>query len=160
MTENCGVTRLAIDAAAVVGHAVAQDPRPTSALVPAEIRTGDLVQRLDVRRAGIVTRVEVSTDRVWIRHVSPKDRGYVIEERLFRAEWLELITEFQPWTDARLLGEEIPFVDYAGHPRVGRVVEVDDIFLRLSYKISNGDNRDLWVDRYVPQQPRAGRRSV
>lgn len=127
---------------------------PHSDLTAADLTPGELVRASFGRRAGVVTRVDVDDDKVWIRQVSTKDRGYVLEERLCRAEWLDKLTSAEPWTHARAYGETVPFVDYAGWPRVGQVIDVDGIFVRLQFRIGTGASRELWVDRYIPQDPR------
>lgn len=130
------------------------DDLPQSALTAADLIPGDVVRRTLARRGGIVTRTDVEAEKVWIRQVSNKDRGYVLEERLCRPEWHIKIIDPEPWTTASALGEIVLFVDYAGHLRISRVVDVDDVFLRLRFRIGTGALRELWVDRYVPQDLR------
>lgn len=130
------------------------DGLPKSDLTVEDLAPGELVRRVFGGRTGIVTKVDADDDKVWIKQVSNRDRGYILEERLCRAEWLEKTTEDQAWIDAPKLGDLVSFIDYGGYRRRGSAIEVDGIFLHLRYLLDSGDVRDVWIDRFERRLPR------
>lgn len=91
-------------------------------------------------RFGVITEMNRLTAKV--RHIGGKQAGYVMVEKSYYTDVLELHNEIIP----DLSGAEVKLMDWNSQEREGVVLAQDGPFILVRYSIKDGQQRDVWTD--------------